>query len=111
MSRITDIILLTGMDDGGGEDEHPNVDRLNAALHHEQGYDDASKDWPLVQVNPHAGGTKVFCRDVFMAAINHLHTEEFLAAWRAIPWEDPYMVQLLIREEGEEKFTVYELEG
>lgn len=102
MSHVTDIVLLTAIDDGGHDDEHPNVDRLEDWLKREY-----SPHVRLVKVDQHAIGTKAMQCDVFITAINYLNIEGFVEAFRAIPWGMPDCVQLLIKDEHDERFTVH----
>lgn len=100
MSYVTNVILATCIDDGGSDDEHPNVDALNTWL---------EKRWgKLTQVNQLAneGGKAIEC-DIFIGAFNYLDVEGFVAAFRAIPWEMPESAQLLMKTEQEEQFAMY----
>jgi hypothetical protein len=76
------------------------VDQLSAWLqeHHHRS---------LVKVSRYAGGDKVMQCDVFMAAINYLDLEGFLDAFRAVKWETPQCVQLMIKDEHDDVFTIY----
>jgi hypothetical protein len=101
MSVVTDIILVTGIDDGAErEDEHPNADRLSAYLEREHG------GRGLAKVDQHAGGRKAMQCDVFMAAVNFLDKDAFLAWFHAIEWHDPEQVQLMLKGEQEERLTI-----
>ena len=95
MSEVTDIILITFIDDGAERDgEHPNADIL----------------WPrLKKVDDLAGGNKCMQCDVFMAAENHLDRQAFLKQFHAVKWEVPERVQLLLKGEHEEYFTPHHL--
>jgi hypothetical protein len=102
MSYVADIVLLTTIDDGGMDDEHPNTDRLEAWLR--EHYSDHVR---LVKVDQHAVGTKAMQCDVFITAINYLDTEAFVEVFRTVPWDMPECVQLLIKNEHDDRFTVY----
>ncbi len=105
MSHITNIILITVIDDGAQQDdEHPNVDILNTFFQ-KNGH---GKGIKINQVDGYAGGGKAMGCDVFMAAINHLNMAEFLKAFYAIQWEAPEYVQLLLKDEHDERFSIYE---
>ena len=105
MSHVTSIVLITATEDGAeADDEHPNVDQLNSFFQnngHAQGIQ-------MSQVDSYAGGGKVMGCDVFMAGINHLNTDEFLEAFYSIQWEAPEYVQLMLKDEHDERFTTYE---
>ncbi len=102
MSHVADIIFMTSIDDGSNvEDSHPNADKLSAYLvrNHNGAY--------LVKVDDHAGGNKAMQCDVFMAAINYLDIDEFVEWFHGIEWEYPESVQLLIKDEHDDQFSMY----
>ena len=102
MSHVTDIILATMIDDGAERDgEHPNADRLNAYLIENHG------GWLLEKVDDRAGGGKAMQCDLFIAAINHLNIPEFLKAFHEIEWEAPEYIQLMLKDEHDERFKIY----
>ena len=102
MSHVTDIILTTMLQDGSTfDDDHPNVDQLNQYLIENRG------GWTLVKVNEYAGGGKAMQCDLFIAAINHLDIPAFLDAFYRINWEAPEYVQLMMKDEHDERFKVY----
>lgn len=99
MSHVADIILLTEIDDE--TDGRKNPDRLSDYLRkHHNGCE-------LKRIDEYAGGNKAFQSDAWAAAINYMNIEGFLAAFRAVPWETPECVLLMIRDEHDEQFTVY----
>lgn len=103
MSHVTDIILSTMAGDGGNrKEEQPNVDKLNKFLSENYG------GWHLVKVDEKAGGGKSMQCDLFIAAINHLNIPEFLDAFNHIKWEGPEYVQLMLKDEHDERFKTYE---
>jgi hypothetical protein len=55
------------------------------------------------------GGNKFFEGNVFIGAYNHLNTEAFINHLKKIPWEAPDLVQLIIKEQEDEKFRIIEL--
>lgn len=105
MSVVTDIILVTFLNDGAKRDnEHPNADRLSAYLEREH-------DRDLQKVDEHAGGDKMMQCDVFMAAINHLDKDEFVKLFRSIEWEWPEKTQLMIKGEWDDRFEIFTLKS
>lgn len=104
MSHVADIILVTAIDDGAQRDEeHPNADLLSKWLQENKG-----QDWlKLVKVDQHAGGNKAIQCDIFLAAINYLDIDGFVAAFRSIRWHMPECAQLMIKDEHDDLFTVY----
>jgi hypothetical protein len=94
MSRVTDIILATRYE------ETAAVDCLQEAL----------GGFALIQVDDRAGGDKIMQCDVYLAAVNHLDIENFVAAFKTAPWKDPDCVQLMLKDEEDLLFTVYAIE-
>jgi hypothetical protein len=92
MSRVTDLVLITSISDGGGEDEHPNVDKLSAWL-------TENHRCAFQRVDQHAGGNKAMQCDVFLVAVNYLDADGFLAQFRAIEWDSPEAVVLIVNAE------------
>ena len=96
MSSVTDIILVTMPDS-----EQTNVERLNAV-----------GNLVLTPTSRHmVGSGKNMQCEVFICAKNFLDHEDFIAAFRAIQWDCPERVQLMLKGESDELFTVYSLLG
>jgi hypothetical protein len=95
MSHVTDIILVTMIEDSEG------VAQLNAWLEANHGFPH------LKEISDHAGGNKGVQADVWMAAINYMDIPAFVAAFKAAPWQFPECAQLMLKDEHEERFTVY----
>lgn len=92
MSHVASVVLLTFIDDGGIKDVQ---DWLSA------------NGWPqLVKVSDHAGGSKHMQCDVWMAAINYFDIEAFAAVVSAVVWRWPESVQLLVKGEHDDHFTL-----
>lgn len=103
MSHVTDIILSTTIDDGAElEGEHPNTDQLNMYLN--ENHNGCS----LVKADDKAGGGKAMQCDLFIAAINHLNIPDFLERFYQIAWEYPESVQLMLKDEHEDIFRIYQ---
>jgi len=84
MSVVTDIILVTAIEDGA---YRPSFD--------------------LVKVDQYAGGGKAVQCDVFMSAVNYLVLEDLLDWFKSVRWEYPEQVQLFVKGEHDDKFAVY----
>lgn len=52
------------------------------------------------------GGTKVLEAEVYVGAFSHLGLEDLVAHLRALDWEEPRAVQLLVKSEEDERFTL-----
>lgn len=73
MTDITNIILLTSMDDGTWVNNDPsNADILNGYLRANYQYESFTK------VDQHASGNKGMTCDIFMAGINYLDKDSFI---------------------------------
>lgn len=105
MSVVTDIVLLTAIDDGGIEDEHPNVDLLNNWIQANHGPAETLK-----KVDQHGGGNKAMQCDVFVGAVNFLDVPGLIEAFMVTPWDMPECAQLLLKEEQEERFKLYQMD-
>ena len=93
MSQVTDIILITGIDDGGREDCHPNVNILTTET-----------DVGFVKVSDTTGGNKHMQADIFLSAMNYLDKDNFINIYRSIDWEYPECVQLYLKREYDDIF-------
>ena len=102
MSHVTDIIFITAIEDGAdAEAGHPNTDKLSEYIAREHNNN------KLLKVDEHAGGNKAIQCDVFMAAINYMDIDTFIAWFHTIKWEYPESVQLLIKDEHDDQFTIH----
>lgn len=102
MSHVTDILLLTALHDGGRDDEHPNADALSAWLVEHHG-----PACSLKQLDQHADGNKRMQADVFGVALQSCNIGALVSQFRAIPWESPESVQLLLKDECWDAFIIY----
>ena len=59
-------------------------------------------------VHDEAHGDKYLEMDVLVGAFNYFPTEEFVELVFSIPWDNPETVQLLICEQHEYKFKIYD---
>lgn len=55
------------------------------------------------------GGTKALEADIFIGAFNFLHTDDFLEDLKKVPWERLQEVQVFVKEQEEDVFTVFTL--
>ena len=94
MSRVTDIIMLTWLDD-------PGVAEVNAWLK-EVGYSE------LEEISDHAGGTKVLQAEIWSAALNHFegYEEQHVDVFRRAKWEQPEKAVLIFEREEDERWTI-----
>lgn len=103
MSRITGLILIT---DFLGEDkEDMEFKKIN-------GYIKEKYNCTFNKINRElAGGNKVFCASISMAAINYFDTSDFIDFLTKLVNESNYYdnVQLLVQREEEFYFKMYDI--
>jgi hypothetical protein len=105
MSVVTNIILVTGIE---GDDEEgmpsPGAAKLNLWIENEH---QSCGPNALVKVDHIGGGNKAIESDMYIGAVNYLIKEDLVAVFRSIKWERPESAQLIIREQDEDKYSVY----
>lgn len=55
------------------------------------------------------GGTKFMEANILLGAFNYFDIEDFRNYLRTIHWQSPELVQLIIKEQDDEKFKIIEL--
>ena len=103
LSQHTELLLLTSPVEKS--DESPRVvrcvEQLNRWLadqNHSEGF------W---EVSGYAGGSKPMASLVFAATFFDFRFSPFMDRVRRLPWQEPERVQLLVREEGMERFAIF----
>jgi hypothetical protein len=89
MSYMTQAVVVTSV-----LEDQDQLDALNVALNqmgHKQRFEKLS--------TREAGGTKVFCGQVWAAAFNYIRSEDIRAAVKSVGWAEPSTVFLLLEEE------------
>lgn len=103
MTCITNVILTTSIHDGAWmNSDYGSVDILNDYLYNQ--YQGSRFNC----VAGHSGGNKPMSCDIFIAAIDYLDVEAFIALFYQVSWDRPEEAQLLIRTEGQVTFTAYQ---
>ena len=64
----------------------------------------------LVQASDKAGGDRVFQHFVYMGAFNYFPTDRFIEFLRQLEWISPEFVQIFVKEEDDEDFTMMRLQ-
>lgn len=108
MSWVTDVLLLFSLGevyDNDGEEikEFTPLSNINAWLQ-ENGWR------TLNNLNQYVNTGKPMTSPVYGGAFNFLKIDEFIKIVKAQAWREPHNVQLLIKDEEDEKFTMYEIE-
>jgi hypothetical protein len=100
MSDVTDVILTLSLIEESGEDcSLPAVERVNECLV-------LKNHGKLERVEGHAGGRKAFQAVVLLGAFNYLDIDDLVNAIAAQRWEAPEDVQLFIKREHDDTFTL-----
>ena len=103
LSQHTELLLLASSAEKSVESPR-NVrclDQLNRWLadhNHSDGF------W---EVSSYAGGSKPMASLVFAATFFDFRFSPFMEFLRELPWCEPERVQLLVREEGMERFAIF----
>jgi hypothetical protein len=92
MSCVSNVILLTFIEDQGIKDVQLWLSRAGAL--------------PLNQIDGFSGGTKAVEHEIWAGAYNWLDVPEFIKAVKNASWEFPSDVQLLIKEESDDLFSL-----
>jgi hypothetical protein len=100
MSRVTNIVLSVY----GGDVNL--MDQVNSFIGDGKGFvsvDDEAlpKGW--------YGGTKYLEADLYIGAFNYLDLPAFLEHLRSLPWSEPRSVQLFLRDQDDERFSLINL--
>ena len=84
MSTVTNVIILGGVDETGPTQ---------------------LTDFPFIQVDGLTVGSKAMEANVWIGAFNYLDIVNFIDALNKVKWDYPEEVQLLIKEQEDEKFS------
>lgn len=108
MSRVADVIISCSLlEEFGGDDPDgravPALTILNGWLR-EKG---KSAEQGLVRVDDYAGGFKAMQCVIAIGAFNYLDIGAFLKVAWSLNWGDPQGVQIMIKDEEDELFSVY----
>ncbi len=104
MSNVTNVILHIGI----LENRDQKIEEVNRYFQKDDIY-------PLVSVVDEKlprdwyGGSKRLECNLYLGAFNYLGLDEFLAHLRTIQWEEPESLQLIIKEQGDDKFRIIDV--
>lgn len=106
MSYVTNVVLLFSLmeydTETAGVRQYPIVQMLNKSAV------DGMHSGALVRVSQYGAGIKVMEAVVYVGAFNFLDVDAFKRAVWALPWEEPESVQLLIKDQDDERFTLFD---
>lgn len=101
MSVVTNLILFI-----------PHSEHVCTRLAEVNAYFERDQIRPLVSVDDPAlprgwyGGSKMLEAFLFLGAFNHLDLRRFIDHLKSLPWECPENVQLIVREQDDERFRI-----
>lgn len=105
MSQVTDVILTFGCSEADLDDDSDVLQRINKFFeiigHYDRFVIPTNNDW--------YGGSKVIADTLLIGAFNYFRLDEFVKYLRALPWQYPENLQLLVREEDDDKFHEVEI--
>ncbi len=100
MSHVTNLVLSIGVDDRC----YGKINQVNQFFREiEKGL--ISCDDPSLPRKWY-GGTKMLETNLYIGAFNHLDIPALLGHLRSIAWESPSEVQLLIKDQNDERFRL-----
>ena len=112
MSEVTNLILTFS----NNEDEEQRIKEVNFYISDGRSINLVSADY-LRKTNLFEkdnrkswyGGTKFLERPLYIGALNHFDLEEFIIYLQEIDWEEKEYVQLIVKQEHDDKFKIIEL--
>ncbi len=109
MSVVTNIILVTPIT---FEEDMPKLKRkINSFFNGEHGYRTpgfvAVEDKKLPK--GWYGGTKMLETELWIGAFNHINLDDLVEHLRKIKWEYPEEVQLIVKEQEEDRFEIIDI--
>lgn len=112
MSEVTNLILTFS----NNEDEEQRIKEVNFYISDGSNINLISADYLrktdiLGRDNRKSwyGGTKFLDRPLYIGAINHLDLKDFISYLQEINWEEIEYVQLIVKQELDDKFKIIEL--
>jgi len=107
MSRVTNLILTFSV----GEDEFKCIQAINNYRYRNLKMNLVSVDFnkDMEKGITWYGGTKFMEARIYMGAFNYLEIDDFRNYLRTLDWENRDLVQLIIKEQDDDKFKIIEL--
>ena len=107
MSNVTNMILSFSV----CENEEERVKEINSFSNKGKGFNITSVDFEkeLTPKTRWYAGSKMIETNLFLGAYNHLDVDGLINHLKSIKWEDPEIVQLILKEEHDEKFKIVEI--
>lgn len=109
MSWVTDVLLLFSLGEVYWDEEDPDPDPEPLPLKNINAWLAENNYRSLNNLHDHVNTGKSMQAFVYGGAYNFLKIKEFLETVKAQDWKEPENVQLLIQDEQDERFTLYNL--
>ncbi len=104
MSVVTNIVFFYS----SGENPVETIDKINEYLKEKYDTNLVSINDPILPKKWY-GGYKYFEAELYLAAINAFNETDFLAFVSRLKWEEPEFVQLIVKRDQEEQFSIVHL--
>ena len=104
MNSVTDIILITMINDGGSDQDKsrtPNADIISNHIKQ------IHPLYGLIKVDPYAEEKQSMQCDIFMCATGVLDTAGLIELFNHIKWQDPDAVQLMLKQGHDDAFSIH----
>ena len=107
MSRVTNFILSFSV----LENEKEKIEEIETFKNNGRGFKLTSADYEKASNPNHRwyAGSKMLETSLFIGAYNHLDLNGLINHLKIIDWEEPEIVQIIVKEEEDEKFKIIEL--
>jgi hypothetical protein len=107
MSQVTNVIL-TALEYSEPEELQNKVNQYFGEHGDEYGFvhSDNVKDFNNYNTIPWYGGSKSLEADVLIGAFNYLNLQDLIIFLRSIQWDNPPLVQLIVKEQEDDLFRI-----
>ena len=103
---VTDVVLFFSPQEETGDGRFPILNEINAWL--QGGNPDGFRYGVMARLETGDSKGYALC-PIIAGAFNHFDAEAFLRFVLDLPWQAPNRVQLMIKEEHQKRFALYEL--
>ena len=105
MSQVTNLFLSFSV----GENEEVMIKEVNSFLSFGKKINLVSIDFQKNAKYRWYGGTKFLEANLYVGAFNNFDLEGFINHLKKIKWDEPEIVQIILKEEFDERFKIIDL--